>query len=270
MGKQAAAHLCAAPHAAQAPGASPPHSAGAAARSGVHATSLLSAHLAGTTGFPKAATLSHRNIVNNSLFVGQGCKYSEADRWGEGWEEREGFLWGSRAELLGAVWTCRHSGPACGNAWVEAPGDRPAFRPLCFSALSPPASTPCTSLSVRCAAPVPCRVCIPVPLFHCFGSVMGSLAACAHGATAVYPAGAVWTAACVLLAASTHTGFPKICGSSMVSQQGSPACTLSPPHPLPTAETFDAAATLAAVQQERCTSLYGVPTMFVAALELPE
>jgi fatty-acyl-CoA synthase len=100
----------------------------------------------GTTGFPKAATLSHRNILNNGLFVGQGCKYTEAD-----------------------------------------------------------------------------RVCVPVPLFHCFGSVMGSLAAVAHGATAVYPA-----------------------------------------------ETFDAAATLAAVQQERCTSLYGVPTMFVAALELPE
>lgn len=78
--------LCAAPHAAQAPPASPgpPHSPGAAARSGVHATSLLSAHLAGTTGFPKAAALSHRNIVNNSLFVGQGCKYSDADRWGKG------------------------------------------------------------------------------------------------------------------------------------------------------------------------------------------
>ncbi|KAI7846029.1 hypothetical protein COHA_000566 [Chlorella ohadii] len=100
----------------------------------------------GTTGFPKAATLSHRNIVNNALHVGQGCKYTEAD-----------------------------------------------------------------------------RVCIPVPLFHCFGSVMGSLAAIAHGATAVYPA-----------------------------------------------ECFDASATLAAVQQERCTSLYGVPTMFVAQLELPD
>lgn len=40
------------------------------------------AHCAGTTGFPKAATLSHRNIVNNALFVGQGCKYIEVDRWG--------------------------------------------------------------------------------------------------------------------------------------------------------------------------------------------
>jgi fatty-acyl-CoA synthase len=66
-------------------------------------------------------------------------------------------------------------------------------------------------------------VCLPVPLFHCFGSVMGALACAVHGATAVYPS-----------------------------------------------DSFDAGATLAAVQQERCTSLYGVPAMFIAQLEHPE
>ncbi|KAL4451407.1 hypothetical protein ABPG77_009479 [Micractinium sp. CCAP 211/92] len=100
----------------------------------------------GTTGLPKAATLTHRNVVNNGLAVGAACGHGEGD-----------------------------------------------------------------------------RVCVPVPLFHCFGSVMGNLAACAHGATVVYPS-----------------------------------------------DCFDAGATLRAVQQERCTSLFGVPTMFALELEQPE
>lgn len=100
----------------------------------------------GTTGLPKAATLTHRNIVNNGAAVGAACGHGEGD-----------------------------------------------------------------------------RVCVPVPLFHCFGSVMGNLAACAHGATVVYPS-----------------------------------------------DCFDAGATLRAVQQERCTSLFGVPTMFAMELEQPE
>ncbi|MEO3847174.1 AMP-binding protein [Streptomyces sp. B8F3] len=67
------------------------------------------------------------------------------------------------------------------------------------------------------------RVCIPVPYYHCFGMVMGNLAATSHGACIVIPG-----------------------------------------------PSFDPAATLAAVEQERCTSLYGVPTMFVAELALPD
>ncbi|MAA74273.1 MAG: AMP-binding protein [Salinisphaeraceae bacterium] len=65
------------------------------------------------------------------------------------------------------------------------------------------------------------RVCVPVPLYHCFGMVMGNLAGVTSGCTVVYPNLA-----------------------------------------------FDPAATLAAVEQERCTSLYGVPTMFIAELGL--
>ncbi len=67
------------------------------------------------------------------------------------------------------------------------------------------------------------RLCIPVPLYHCFGCVMGNLGCITHGATMVYPA-----------------------------------------------ETFDAKATLDAVQEERCTALYGVPTMFIAELAHPD
>jgi fatty-acyl-CoA synthase len=65
-------------------------------------------------------------------------------------------------------------------------------------------------------------ICIPVPFYHCFGMVMGNLAATSHGACMVIPAPA-----------------------------------------------FEPEATLAAVQGERCTSLYGVPTMFIAELEHP-
>ena len=67
------------------------------------------------------------------------------------------------------------------------------------------------------------RLCIPVPLYHCFGMVMGNLGCLTHGATMVYPA-----------------------------------------------EAFDPLAVLEAVQAERCTALYGVPTMFIAMLDHPE
>ena len=67
------------------------------------------------------------------------------------------------------------------------------------------------------------RICIPVPLYHTFGMVLGNLGATTHGACMVYPA-----------------------------------------------PSFDAAATLAAVAEERCTSLYGVPTMFIAELAHPD
>jgi fatty-acyl-CoA synthase len=102
-------------------------------------------YTSGTTGFPKGATLSHHNILNNGFFVGEGMSYTEAD-----------------------------------------------------------------------------RICVPVPFYHCFGMVMGNLAATSHGACIVIPA-----------------------------------------------PGFDPAATLQAVQDERCTSLYGVPTMFIAELGLP-
>jgi fatty-acyl-CoA synthase len=102
-------------------------------------------YTSGTTGFPKGATLTHHNLLNNGFFVGEGCRYTEAD-----------------------------------------------------------------------------RICIPVPYYHCFGMGMGNLAATSHGATMVIPA-----------------------------------------------PGFDPAQTLQAVQDERCTSLYGVPTMFIAELALP-
>ncbi|MGD8809587.1 MAG: AMP-binding protein [Gammaproteobacteria bacterium] len=67
------------------------------------------------------------------------------------------------------------------------------------------------------------RLCVPVPLYHCFGMVMGNLACMAHGAATVYPS-----------------------------------------------DAFDPLATLQAVAEERCTALYGVPTMFVAQLQHPD
>ncbi|GGW20242.1 AMP-binding protein [Streptomyces libani subsp. rufus] len=103
-------------------------------------------YTSGTTGFPKGATLSHHNILNNGYFVGELIAYSERD-----------------------------------------------------------------------------RICVPVPFYHCFGMVMGNLAATSHGACVVIPA-----------------------------------------------PSFDPAATLEAVRRERCTSLYGVPTMFIAELNLPD
>ncbi len=103
-------------------------------------------YTSGTTGFPKGATLTHHNILNNGYFVGEFCGYTEQD-----------------------------------------------------------------------------RVCVPVPLYHCFGMVMGNLACTSHGATIVYPS-----------------------------------------------ESFDAHAVMKTIQEERCTSLYGVPTMFIAELEHPE
>ncbi len=102
-------------------------------------------YTSGTTGFPKGATLSHHNILNNGYFVGEGCGYDETD-----------------------------------------------------------------------------RVCIPVPFYHCFGMVMGNLGSTTHGAAMVVPAAG-----------------------------------------------FDPEAVLATVQEERCTSLYGVPTMFIAELSHP-
>src|SRR5215211_5979669 len=103
-------------------------------------------YTSGTTGFPKGATLSHHNILNNGFFVGERCRITEQD-----------------------------------------------------------------------------RICVPVPYYHCFGMVMGNLAAISHGACVVLPD-----------------------------------------------EAFERGAVLDAVQAERCTALYGVPTMFIAELDHPD
>ncbi|NNC05760.1 AMP-binding protein [Corallococcus exiguus] len=102
-------------------------------------------YTSGTTGFPKGATLSHHNVLNNGFFVGEVLRYGPED-----------------------------------------------------------------------------RVCIPVPFYHCFGMVMGNLACTSHGSAMVIPG-----------------------------------------------EAFDPLAVLQTVQAERCTSLYGVPTMFIAELDHP-
>ncbi len=99
----------------------------------------------GTTGAPKGATLTHRNIVNNARYVAMAMRLSEAD-----------------------------------------------------------------------------VLCIPVPLYHCFGMVLGVLACVSTGAGMVFPG-----------------------------------------------QSFDPGATLAAVAEEKCTALHGVPTMFIAQLEHP-
>jgi len=99
-------------------------------------------YTSGTTGFPKGATLSHRNILNDAKLVADACDYDHTD-----------------------------------------------------------------------------RVCIPVPFYHCFGMVMGNLACSVTGAAMIVPC-----------------------------------------------PTFDPEAVLQTVQDERCTSLYGVPTMFIAEL----
>ena len=103
-------------------------------------------YTSGTTGFPKGATLSHSNILNNAFFIGEACAYTEHD-----------------------------------------------------------------------------RVCIPVPLYHCFGMVLGTLACTTHGSAIVLPG-----------------------------------------------PGFDPGQVLNTVQEERCTSLYGVPTMFIAELAHPD
>jgi fatty-acyl-CoA synthase len=102
-------------------------------------------YTSGTTGFPKGATLSHHNVLNNGHFIAEVLRYTEED-----------------------------------------------------------------------------RVCVPVPFYHCFGMVIGNLACMTRGACVVVPG-----------------------------------------------ETFDPLAVLEAVEAERCTSLYGVPTMFVAELAHP-
>ncbi|TMD40422.1 MAG: AMP-binding protein [Chloroflexi bacterium] len=100
-------------------------------------------YTSGTTGFPKGATLSHHNILNNGFFIGEALRYSEND-----------------------------------------------------------------------------RVCIPVPFYHCFGMVLGNLACTTHGACMVVPG-----------------------------------------------ETYEAGIVLRTVEEQRCTSLYGVPTMFIGELD---
>jgi fatty-acyl-CoA synthase len=100
----------------------------------------------GTTGMPKGAMLTHRNVLMNAFYIGQKVRYTEAD-----------------------------------------------------------------------------RVCVPVPFYHCFGCVLGTEVCSIYGSALVVPA-----------------------------------------------PSFDPKATLETVESERCTSIYGVPTMFVAQLDHPD
>jgi fatty-acyl-CoA synthase len=103
-------------------------------------------YTSGTTGFPKGATLSHFNILNNGFFVGEMLKFTERD-----------------------------------------------------------------------------RLCIPVPFYHCFGMVLSNLLCVTHGSTMILPS-----------------------------------------------EAFDAGQVLEAIEEEKCTALHGVPTMFIAELNHPD
>jgi len=103
-------------------------------------------YTSGTTGFPKGATLSHFNILNNGFFVGEMLKFNETD-----------------------------------------------------------------------------RLCIPVPFYHCFGMVLSNLLCVTHGSTMILPS-----------------------------------------------EAFDAGQVLEAIEEEKCTALHGVPTMFIAELNHPD
>lgn len=102
-------------------------------------------YTSGTTGFPKGATLTHHNILNNGFFIGERLNYTEKD-----------------------------------------------------------------------------IVCLPVPFYHCFGMVLGNMAITSHGACIVIPG-----------------------------------------------DFFEPETVLRIVEQEKCTSLYGVPVMFIAELEHP-
>jgi fatty-acyl-CoA synthase len=107
---------------------------------------IMIQYTSGTTGFPKGASLTHHNIVNNGLFIGRNMNFTSKD-----------------------------------------------------------------------------RVCIPVPFYHCFGTVLSNMVCVVYGATMVLPG-----------------------------------------------EYFEPLATLRAVEQERCTALYGVPTMYIAELDHPD
>lgn len=100
-------------------------------------------YTSGTTGQPKGATLSHRNLLLNAFYAGECQRIDSTD-----------------------------------------------------------------------------RICVPVPLYHCFGCVLGTLCCAVHGAAMIFPT-----------------------------------------------EAFQAGATLAAIEQQRCTAIYGVPTMFIAQFE---
>ena len=124
----------------------------------------------GTTGLPKAAALTHRNILNNGLMVARGCRYTEQDRYDNAYAS------------------------GCEHACVRA--EHPSHA-------HPPLQIPSPSA----------RVCVPVPLFHCFGQVMGSLACITHGATMVFPSGKE----------GPLGGVPRLC-----TPQLSPRCLLAP------------------------------------------